>query len=40
MQTPRDLLTADGSDPDSPDRIATHRRALITAVERLTRPTP
>ncbi|TYC01211.1 TetR/AcrR family transcriptional regulator [Micromonospora sp. WP24] len=40
MQTPRDLLTADGSDPDSPERIATHRRALITAVERLTRPTP
>ncbi|MEU6207160.1 TetR family transcriptional regulator [Micromonospora musae] len=40
MQTPRDLLTADGSDPDSAERIATHRRALITAVERLTRPTP
>ncbi|MEO5852297.1 MAG: TetR family transcriptional regulator [Nocardioides sp.] len=34
--SPPDLLTADGSDPSDPARIATHRAALVEAVRLLT----
>lgn len=38
--SPEDLLTADGSDPRSPDRIAVHRAALVEAVRRVCAPRP
>lgn len=34
--TPSGLLAADGRSPDDPGRVADHRRALVTAVRRLT----
>ncbi|MBK5333645.1 MAG: hypothetical protein JJD93_16840 [Ilumatobacteraceae bacterium] len=34
--SPLDLLSADGSDPSDPARIAAHRSALVEAVSRLT----
>ena len=36
LLTPSGLLAADGSDPGAPERVAAHRRALATAVRRLT----
>lgn len=35
LMSPIDLLTADGTDPSDPQRIATHRAALVEAVRRL-----
>jgi len=35
---PDDLLSADGSDPRSPDRLAIHRAALVEAAARLVAP--
>lgn len=40
MMTPTDLLTADGSDPAAPERLAVHRASLIEAVHRLLHPAP
>jgi len=38
MISPDDLLSADGSDPTSPDRIAVHRAALVEAARRICAP--
>ncbi|MBS1844733.1 MAG: TetR family transcriptional regulator [Actinobacteria bacterium] len=35
LLTPRDLLAADGSDPDSSERLAAHRAALVAAAGRI-----
>ena len=35
---PDGLLAADGRDPDSPERLAAHRAALVEAVRRLVAP--
>jgi len=35
---PDDLLSADGSNPRSPDRLAVHRAALVEAAARLVAP--
>jgi AcrR family transcriptional regulator len=40
MISPDDLLSADGSDPASPDRIAVHRAALVEAARRICAPEP
>jgi AcrR family transcriptional regulator len=39
MIVPDDLLSADGSDPTSPARIAIHRAALVEAARRVCAPT-
>lgn len=36
--TTSDLLRADGSDPDDPDRLAVHRAAVVEAVRRICSP--
>ncbi len=36
--SPRDLLRADGSDPDSATRLARHRAAIVAAAERICAP--
>ncbi len=36
--SPRDLLSADGSDPDSVARLAQHRAAIVAAAERMCGP--
>jgi hypothetical protein len=33
--TPLGLLSADGSDPKDPERVAAHREAVVTAVRRM-----
>ncbi len=38
LMSPRDLLRADGSDPDSPGRLAQHRAAIIEAARRMCGP--
>lgn len=38
MISPQGLLAADGSDPYSQERLATHREALVEAVRRLCEP--
>lgn len=38
--SPEDLLTADGSDPRSPERLAIHRAAIVEAARRLCAPSP
>lgn len=38
LSSPADLLTADGSDPGSPERLAVHRAALVEAARRLAAP--
>lgn len=38
LVSPADLLTADGSEPSSPERLAAHSRALGAAVRRLVDP--
>ena len=38
MNSPDDLLSADGSDPTSPERIAVHRAALVEAARRVCAP--
>lgn len=35
LMSPRDLLTADGSDPDSATRLAQHRAAIVEAAQRI-----
>ncbi|WP_406462459.1 TetR family transcriptional regulator [Streptomyces sp. NBC_01622] len=35
LHTPAELLTHDGSDPQSPQRLASHRAALVEAVRRI-----
>jgi AcrR family transcriptional regulator len=35
MISPEDLLSADGSDPQSPERIAAHRASLVEAARRV-----
>jgi AcrR family transcriptional regulator len=35
LLSPRDLLAADGSDPDSPARLAQHRAAIVEAARRI-----
>jgi AcrR family transcriptional regulator len=35
LLSPRDLLRADGSDPDSPARLAQHRAAIVEAARRM-----
>jgi AcrR family transcriptional regulator len=37
--TPDGLLRADGADPHEPQRLAAHRRAVMTAVTRIVHPT-
>jgi AcrR family transcriptional regulator len=39
LMSPRDLLRADGSDPDSDARLAEHRTAIIEAARRICEPT-
>src|ERR1700679_4208205 len=36
--SPRDLLRADGSDPDSASRLARHRAAIVEAATRMCEP--
>ena len=36
--SPEDLLTADGIDPHSPERLAVHREAIVEAARRLCMP--
>lgn len=38
LSSPADLLNADGSDPSAPERLATHRAALVEATRRLAAP--
>jgi AcrR family transcriptional regulator len=38
LMSPRDLLRADGSDPDSPERLAEHRAAIVEAARRICDP--
>jgi AcrR family transcriptional regulator len=38
LLSPRDLLRADGSDPDSPARLAQHRAGIVEAARRLCEP--
>ena len=38
LMSPRDLLRADGSDPDSPARLAEHRAAIVEAARRMCDP--
>lgn len=38
LMSPRDLLRADGSDPDTPARLAQHRAAVIEAARRICAP--
>lgn len=38
LVSPKDLLTADGTDPYSPDRLAAHRTAIVEAARRLCAP--
>lgn len=38
MNSPAGLLSADGSDPTSPERIASHRAAVVEAARRLCEP--
>ncbi len=38
LLSPDDLLSADGSDPTSPERIARHRASLVEAARRLVSP--
>jgi AcrR family transcriptional regulator len=38
LMSPRDLLRADGSDPDSPARLAEHRAAIVEAARRMSNP--
>ena len=38
--SPEDLLTADGSDPYSPERLAAHRAAVVEAARRISDPMP
>ena len=38
LLSPRDLLRADGSDPDSSARLAQHRAAIVEAARRLSDP--
>ncbi len=40
LVSPKDLLTADGTDPYSPDRLAAHRTAIVEAARRLCAPAP
>jgi AcrR family transcriptional regulator len=39
LLSPRDLLAADGSDPDSDTRLAQHRAAIVEAARRISEPT-
>jgi AcrR family transcriptional regulator len=39
VNSPDDLLTADGSDLTSPERLAVHRAALVEAARRICTPT-
>ncbi|GAA2981374.1 AcrR family transcriptional regulator [Microbacterium terrae] len=36
--TPRGLLSADGADPDDPERVAQHRAAVVAAVAAIVEP--
>lgn len=38
LLSPRDLLRADGSDPDSAERLAQHRAAIVNAARRMCEP--
>jgi AcrR family transcriptional regulator len=38
LMSPRDLLRADGSDPDSAARLAQHRAAIVEAARRMCEP--
>lgn len=38
FSSPKDLLAADGSDPGSAKRLATHRSVLVEAARRLVTP--
>jgi AcrR family transcriptional regulator len=38
LMSPRDLLRADGSDPDSATRLAQHRAAIVEAARRMCEP--
>jgi len=38
LLSPRDLLAADGSDPQSEERLAKHRAEIVTAARRLCEP--
>jgi len=38
LLSPEDLLSADGSDPHSPERIAQHRTSIVEAARRLCTP--
>jgi AcrR family transcriptional regulator len=38
LLSPRDLLRADGSDPDSAARLAIHRAAIVEAARRISNP--
>ena len=38
LMSPRDLLRADGSNPDSAARLAQHRAAIVEAARRLCQP--
>jgi AcrR family transcriptional regulator len=38
LLSPRDLLRADGSDPDSAARLAAHRAAIVEAARRMCEP--
>ena len=38
LMSPRDLLGADGSNPDSATRLAQHRAAIVEAARRLCQP--
>jgi hypothetical protein len=38
LLSPRDLLRADGSDPDSTARLARHRSAIVEAARRMCEP--
>jgi AcrR family transcriptional regulator len=39
LMSPRDLIRADGSDPDSATRLAQHRAAIVEAARRMCEPT-
>ena len=40
LLSPLDLLAADGADPYSADRLASHRAVIVEAARRLNAPTP
>ena len=40
LLSPLDLLAADGADPYSADRLASHRAVIVEAARRLSAPTP